>query len=164
MQQVKDLSVTKLVSNCFQEKKNPWHIRFLHLTPGKFPLCSQATEMGSDHCCHGLKCCLPHFEGSETQTPGNISVLETRCRKTLHVPENSAKHLRPDMPFLSSSNIRTFCLRNCHLDIICWFYGVDTHLPERKPKGRTHHYHCLLQMIPLLCPWAFFSTYCSWAV
>lgn len=41
MQQVKDLSVTKLVSSCFQEKHThtspPWHIRSFILTLGTFP-------------------------------------------------------------------------------------------------------------------------------
>lgn len=119
MQQVKDLSVTQLVSSCFQEKKK-WHIRFLHLTPGKFPLCSQAAGRRSDHCCHGLK--WHTLRGPVV--PRNLGTLafgRQGVEKGSTCIWKPCQALSPDMPLTSSFSFRIFCLRSCQLDIIFWF-------------------------------------------
>lgn len=140
-----------------RKKKNPWHIRFLHLTPGKFPLCSQATERRSDHCCHSLKCCLPHFEGPwDTQKPEDISIWEIRYRQTLYMyqktlPSTSALtcHFLA-LPTSEHSVLGVVSLTQHMLVLWCWYTST------RKEAKRKDSPPLLSSANnPPLCPWAF---------
>lgn len=167
MQQVKDLSVTKLVSSCFQEKKKIhgiydsciWHL-------ANFPCVQRPQRWDLTTAVTTLSVVFHTPRGPETQKPGDISILETRYRKTLYMylktlPSTSA--LTCHFLALPASEHSVLGAVS-QLDITRWFYGVDTHLPERRPKGRTHHCCCLLPMTSLVLPLGIFSMCCSWAV
>lgn len=128
-------------------KKKKWHIRFLHLTPGKFPLCSQAAGRRSDHCCHGLK--WHTLRGPVV--PRNLGTLafgRQGVEKGSTCIWKPCQALSPDMPLTSSFSFRTFCLRSCQLDIIFWFLWC-WYTSTRKGGQKEG-----LASITIFCKWA----------
>lgn len=163
---MKDLSVTQLVSSCFQEKKKSWHIRFSRLTLGKLPVYLQATDRRFGYCCHGLMLSPilwgtlwhPETLGTLTVWIKGIEKASTCIWKLCQAPQSW------HTPFMSSSNFRTFCLRSCKL---AWHQILVLrccYTSTRKEAKRKDQPPSLFSARgPPALSLGVFSRYCSWA-